>query len=163
MHFTHLPNPKHDLVCLRPLEAGDMDDWYNYLRLPVVYEHTSWNVQAASDLAPYAWSAQEDSGGSVAISVNDNHGHARLPPKPHQQHPTQRPQTAALPVGGHAHLRAVVRCLPVEPSAHRRHDAGAWCFRGSRDSSSLGDQSVTSVGRRVSQAQTTRWWELANE
>ena len=28
-----------------------MDDWYDYLRLPVVYEHTSWNVQAASELA----------------------------------------------------------------------------------------------------------------
>ena len=65
MHFTHLPNLKHDLVCLRPLEAGDVDDWYNYLRLPLVYEHTSWNVQAASELAPYVWSAQEHSASSL--------------------------------------------------------------------------------------------------
>ena len=34
MHFTHLPNLEHDLVRLRPLEASDMDDWYDYLRLP---------------------------------------------------------------------------------------------------------------------------------
>ena len=36
--------------------------------------------------------------GSVALSVNDNLIHARFPPKPHQQHPAQGPQTTALPV-----------------------------------------------------------------
>lgn len=64
MHFTHLPDLKHDLVFLRPLEASDVDDWYDYLHLPVVYEHTSWNVRAASELAPYAWSTYEHSGSS---------------------------------------------------------------------------------------------------
>ena len=59
MHFTDLPNLKHDLVGLRPLEAGDINDWYDYLRLPLVYDHTSWNVQAASELSPFAWSTQE--------------------------------------------------------------------------------------------------------
>jgi hypothetical protein len=64
MHFTHLPNLKHDAVCLRPLEAGDINDWFDYQRLPVVYEYTSWNVQAASELATFAWSVQEHSGSS---------------------------------------------------------------------------------------------------
>lgn len=64
MHYTHLPSLNHELVCLRPLEASDIDDWYDYLRLPLVYEHTSWNVQTASELAPFAWSAQEHSGSS---------------------------------------------------------------------------------------------------
>lgn len=64
MHFTHLPRLNHDTVGLRPLEASDMEDWYDYLSLPLVYEHTSWNVQAASELAPYAWSAQAHSGSS---------------------------------------------------------------------------------------------------
>ncbi|OYT88829.1 MAG: GNAT family N-acetyltransferase [Burkholderiales bacterium PBB3] len=75
MHFTRLPNLKHDLVCLRPLEASDMNDWYDYLRLPMVYEHTSWNVQAASELAPYAWSAQEHLASSplrFAIALRSN-------------------------------------------------------------------------------------------
>jgi ribosomal-protein-alanine N-acetyltransferase len=58
MHFTHLPQLQHDTVCLRVLEASDIDDWYNYLRLPTVFEHTSWNVLAPTELAPHAWSAQ---------------------------------------------------------------------------------------------------------
>ncbi len=64
MHFTRLPELKHDIVCLRALEMSDMDDWYDYLRLPVVFEHTSWNVQTASELAPNAWCAQELSASS---------------------------------------------------------------------------------------------------
>jgi ribosomal-protein-alanine N-acetyltransferase len=58
MYFTELPKLEHDSVCLRALEASDIDDWYNYLRLPAVFEHTSWNVQAATELASQAWSAQ---------------------------------------------------------------------------------------------------------
>lgn len=64
MHFTHLPELTHEIVCLRALEASDIDDWYGYLRLPVVFEHTSWNVQTAGELAPSAWSAQEPSASS---------------------------------------------------------------------------------------------------
>lgn len=64
MHFTRLPQLKHDVVCMRALDESDIDDWYNYLRLPAVFEHTSWNVSAASELAPYAWSAQEHSASS---------------------------------------------------------------------------------------------------
>lgn len=75
MHFTELPKLKHDSVCLRALEASDINDWYNYLRLPVVFEHTSWNVQAATELAPQAWSAQEPSASSAirfAIALKSN-------------------------------------------------------------------------------------------
>ena len=64
MHFTHLPELKHEVVCLRALEVSDIYQWYDYLRLPVVFEHTSWNVKAASELAPNAWSAQELSASS---------------------------------------------------------------------------------------------------
>lgn len=76
MHFTRLPQLKHDVVCLRALEERDIDDWYNYLRLPAVFEHTSWNVSAASELAPYAWSAQEHSASSpirfaIALQSDD--------------------------------------------------------------------------------------------
>jgi [ribosomal protein S5]-alanine N-acetyltransferase len=64
MHFTHLPELKHEVVCLRALEASDIEEWYDYLSLPVVFEHTSWNVKAASELAQNAWSAQELSASS---------------------------------------------------------------------------------------------------
>ena len=64
MHFTRLPELKHEIVCLRALEVSDIDHWYDYLRLPLVFEHTSWNVRAASELASNAWSAQELSGSS---------------------------------------------------------------------------------------------------
>ena len=64
MHFTRLPQLKHDVVCLRALEESDIDDWYNYLRRPAVFEHTSWDVSAASELTPYTWSAKEHSAAS---------------------------------------------------------------------------------------------------
>ena len=54
MHFTHLPDLTHEIVYLRAIESRDIDDWYDYLRLPVVFEHTSWNVQTATELLTYA-------------------------------------------------------------------------------------------------------------
>lgn len=65
MHFTYLPDLKHEVVCLRAIEAGDIDDWYNYLSLPAVFEHTSWNVKAASELTPYTWGVQEQTPSSA--------------------------------------------------------------------------------------------------
>jgi RimJ/RimL family protein N-acetyltransferase len=35
---------------LRPVELEDIPMWYEYLRLPHVVEHTSWNLAAESDL-----------------------------------------------------------------------------------------------------------------
>jgi [ribosomal protein S5]-alanine N-acetyltransferase len=37
---------------LRPIEADDMSAWYEYLRLPHVVKHTSWNVASTEDLKP---------------------------------------------------------------------------------------------------------------
>jgi len=39
---------------LRPLTPADIPQWYEYLALPVVFEHTSWNVQSPSELEHYA-------------------------------------------------------------------------------------------------------------
>lgn len=58
MQFQSQPESTHPLVFLRPIAATDLTDWFNYLSLPVVYEHTSWAVTSAADLAPYAWSAE---------------------------------------------------------------------------------------------------------
>lgn len=35
---------------LRPIELDDIPMWYEYLRLPHVVEHTSWNLAAENDL-----------------------------------------------------------------------------------------------------------------
>ena len=54
MKFTSLPESNHELVALRRLTPDDIPHWYAYLAMPVVFEHTSWNVHAASELESYA-------------------------------------------------------------------------------------------------------------
>jgi [ribosomal protein S5]-alanine N-acetyltransferase len=54
MLFTTLPKSDHDFVALRPIAVADIPVWYEYLVLPMVYEHTSWNVQSPTELAHYA-------------------------------------------------------------------------------------------------------------
>ncbi|MHB8580669.1 MAG: GNAT family N-acetyltransferase [Ignavibacteriaceae bacterium] len=43
------------MVTLRPLESSDLQDWYNYLSMPVVFENTSWNVQSPNELIHHVW------------------------------------------------------------------------------------------------------------
>ncbi len=47
------PAPRVDdaPVVLRPLEHADVDDWYAYLSVPSVVEHTSWSVGGRDELA----------------------------------------------------------------------------------------------------------------
>lgn len=54
MRFTVLPQSDHELVTLRPLTPADIPLWYEYLAMPVVFEHTSWNVHSPSELEHYA-------------------------------------------------------------------------------------------------------------
>jgi ribosomal-protein-alanine N-acetyltransferase len=54
MQFTTLPQLDHELVSLRPLTVADIPTWYEYLTMPVVFEHTSWNVGSPSELEHYA-------------------------------------------------------------------------------------------------------------
>ena len=55
---------------------------------------------------------------SVAVSINDNPLPAFFPQKLGQPHLAQGPPTLALPAGRNANLRALIRGLFVEPSAH---------------------------------------------
>ncbi len=41
-------------VGVRPLAPADIPRWYAYLAMPVVFEHTSWNVQSPSELEDFA-------------------------------------------------------------------------------------------------------------
>lgn len=54
MRYTRLPELDHPLARLRPLRADDIGPWYAALSQPQVFAHTSWNLQAAQDLALYA-------------------------------------------------------------------------------------------------------------
>ncbi len=50
---------EHEVVFIRELLSGDIQAWYDYLCLQEVFEHTSWNVQAQSELAHYVWKPEE--------------------------------------------------------------------------------------------------------
>ena len=63
MRLTALPELEHELVKLRPLTLSDIPQWYEYLTLKRVFEHTSWNVNSTSELEPYA--AQTELPGSL--------------------------------------------------------------------------------------------------
>jgi [ribosomal protein S5]-alanine N-acetyltransferase len=54
VRFTALPTLEHELVTLRPLAPADIAQWYEYLAMPVVFEHTSWNVTSPEQLQHYA-------------------------------------------------------------------------------------------------------------
>jgi ribosomal-protein-alanine N-acetyltransferase len=58
MLFTTLPESIHELVSLRPIESSDLQDWYDYLSMPVVFEHTSWNVHSPDELAHHVWTPE---------------------------------------------------------------------------------------------------------
>jgi ribosomal-protein-alanine N-acetyltransferase len=53
VRFTTLPESEHELVTLRPLVPADVAQWFEYLAMPIVFEHTSWNVQSSAELEHY--------------------------------------------------------------------------------------------------------------
>ena len=62
--LPELPPPWSGDFRLRPLRHADAADWYAYLRLPEVFEHTSWQLGSVADLD--ALFAQYESGGPDA-------------------------------------------------------------------------------------------------
>jgi ribosomal-protein-alanine N-acetyltransferase len=58
MLFQSLPESVHALVELRPIAAADIGDWYSYLSLPVVFEHTSWALASPTELEPFVWAPE---------------------------------------------------------------------------------------------------------
>ncbi len=75
MYFTELPAIEHDLVQLRPIMINDRASWYAYLRMPVVYENTSWDLQSVDDLMGYVWNGDQNAPSAqvrFAIASHDN-------------------------------------------------------------------------------------------
>jgi RimJ/RimL family protein N-acetyltransferase len=54
MQFSTLPESSHPFVNLRLIAPDDIPHWYEYLSMPVVFEHTSWDLQSPEELAHYA-------------------------------------------------------------------------------------------------------------
>lgn len=50
MRIANPPASGIEGIALRQLEAGDCAAWFDYLRLPEVFEHTSWNLRSVDDL-----------------------------------------------------------------------------------------------------------------
>jgi ribosomal-protein-alanine N-acetyltransferase len=72
MQFSVLPESSHELVIVRPIAATDIAAWYADLSLPVVFEHTSWNLQSPDGLIPYVWGAEPTTGSSrLRLAVAD--------------------------------------------------------------------------------------------
>ncbi|KUM04850.1 GNAT family N-acetyltransferase [Chromobacterium subtsugae] len=59
MLFTEMPALDHPDAMLRPLYPDDILAWHDYLILPQVYRHTSWNVRCSSELEHYAWQPEQ--------------------------------------------------------------------------------------------------------
>lgn len=53
MQVTTLPQCDHELVLLRPIRTADLAAWHDYLSLPRVFQHTSWNLHSVDELASY--------------------------------------------------------------------------------------------------------------
>lgn len=52
MRIAHPPATGIDGIALRQVEPGDAQAWFDYLRLPEVFERTSWNLRSVEDLRP---------------------------------------------------------------------------------------------------------------
>jgi len=50
MRIANPPLSGVEGIALRQIEATDCEAWYGYLRLPEVFERTSWNLRSADDL-----------------------------------------------------------------------------------------------------------------
>lgn len=50
MRISHPPISGIEGIALRQIEAGDCEAWFDYLRLPEVFERTSWNLRSVDDL-----------------------------------------------------------------------------------------------------------------
>ena len=53
MNFSTPPESAHPLVLLRALTPADVQVWFDYLSLPEVHQHTSWDVRSVEELQSY--------------------------------------------------------------------------------------------------------------
>ena len=72
MRIAHPPASGIDGIALRQIEPGDAAAWYAYLRLPQVFERTSWNLRSVDDLhATLAGYLRDDPTTPIRMAVVD--------------------------------------------------------------------------------------------
>lgn len=76
MRIDKPPSSGHAAVLLRQLERADIAAWYEYLRLPEVVRHTSWNLRSSDDLLPMFDEFEATSAGSIMrLAIVDRASH----------------------------------------------------------------------------------------
>jgi ribosomal-protein-alanine N-acetyltransferase len=75
MRFAQAPHVDGAAVTLRPLEVSDIAAWYDYLALPHVVQHTSWNLKSADDLRPMIdWYNADEPASAIRFAIVPGEG-----------------------------------------------------------------------------------------
>lgn len=78
MRFDRPPECPLDGIILRPLERVDVSDWYAFLSLPEVIEHTSWDLRGPEALEALVRQYESPEPGSAARFAIVDQGRACL-------------------------------------------------------------------------------------
>ena len=70
MRIADVPDVPGADVRLRPVGMDDIDDWYRYLAIPEVVEHTSWDLRSADALRPMIeWYDASDPSSAIRFAI----------------------------------------------------------------------------------------------
>jgi ribosomal-protein-alanine N-acetyltransferase len=70
MRFEDAPVVPDAPVRLRPVGMDDIADWYRYLAIPQIIEHTSWDLRSADDLKPMIeWYGANEPSSAIRFAI----------------------------------------------------------------------------------------------
>jgi RimJ/RimL family protein N-acetyltransferase len=70
MRFADAPRVAGAPVLLRPVALADIADWYRYLSMPHVVQHTSWDLASADELKPMIdWYDANDPASAIRFAI----------------------------------------------------------------------------------------------
>ncbi|GAB7126186.1 hypothetical protein JCM19000A_06930 [Silvimonas sp. JCM 19000] len=126
MLISHPPAAGVPGFSLRQIEVRDANAWYDYLRLPEVIAHTSWNLQSANDLVPlieYYRSEPPDTARRMVL-IDDSTGQLVGSIGFHTVSLTNRNAEIAYDLAPHLWGRGIATtlCRNVTAWAHREYD-----------------------------------------
>ena len=90
--FPSIPATDLPGLALRPISLADIDPWYEYLSIPEVVEHTSWNLSGLGDLTELAqWYLSEEPGTAIRLALIEQEGNSLVGTFGHHSisHPAQ--------------------------------------------------------------------------
>ncbi|MGA3250094.1 MAG: GNAT family protein [Paraburkholderia sp.] len=76
MRIDSPPDSGYPGIALRQLERADIPAWFDYLSIPEVVEHTSWNLHSAADLVPMLDACESSTPTSIRrmAMIDQEHG-----------------------------------------------------------------------------------------